>query len=979
MYQPLNFVKRPRAHINGSKCGLLNSRSVNEKEHSISELITDNDLLFLLVTETWWSSDENKSEVSRGFINPDGYDLRHTPRPSTIATRGGGVGVIFKDSLKARVIKFKSFSSFEYQITRLTSDKEVIYVTTVYLPSGYVSQTIPELQELLDHLLTLNGKHLVGGDFNIHVNENNSETQKLLQLFTSYNYVQNVSGPTQRSGNTLDLIFSFTNVSVSDVGFDTSVASDHKAVLFTLSVRDPGFPSKLISGRKWSTVSVESVQCDIKSGFSQFNPSSVENSVSQYNKILLAVADKHAPSREKRVTVRPESPWHNADLDREKRLKRKLENKHLSTNLIVDLEAYHEQRNVYNAKLLKTKQDYFRKEISTAAKPSEKSKICNKLLNREKKVVLPTHDTAKELTERFINYFSDKIKTIRTDLENLPPQQDPTDSNADFSGTPLLQFEPVSTDFVQDIIKKSPTKSCSLDPVPTWLLKQCTEELVPVLTTITNLSLACAEFSDTLKVAFVSPLIKKITLDCEILKNYRPVSNLSFISKLIERVVCTQLISHLKSNGLYEVFQSAYREFHSTETALLRVQNDLLLSVDDSGGVILVLLDLSAAFDTIDHDKLLNLLSDRFGIRGSALEWIRSYLTNRKQSVLIHGERSEELELIYGVPQGSVLGPILFTLYTTPLGDICRKHKLTFHLYADDTQLYIAFKPSESISKEEAKSRIEACVSDIRAWMAINMLKLNDDKTELLVITSQEHVSNSQGIILNVGGESVEPKPMDPPRNLGVTFDSTMCMKTHISKLCKSLNYKIYSIGKIRKYLDQKTTQTLVNSSVTSKMDYCNSLLYGLDDLSLRPIQLCQNNAARVITRQRKRDHITPALRKLHWLPVRQRITYKTLLLTYKCRVGKGPKYLSDLIQTYVPGRPLRSQDQNLLKCPPKHRLNHYGGRAFVRAAPTLWNKLPPHLREMWKVHTSDSDTIMKSIGQFKKGLKTHLFSSYFD
>ena len=827
--------------------------------------------------------------------------------------------------------------------------------------------------------MTLNGKHLVGGDFNIHVNENNSETQKLLQLFTSYNYVQNVSGPTQRSGNTLDLIFSFSNVSVSDVGFDTSVASDHKAVLFTLSVRDPGFPSKLISGRKWSTVSVESVQCDIKSGFSQFNPSSVENSVSQYNKILLAVADKHAPSREKRVTVRPESPWHNADLDREKRLKRKLENKHLSTNLIVDLEAYHEQRNVYNVKLAKTKQDYFRKEISTAAKPSEKSKICNKLLNREKKVVLPSHDTAKELAERFINYFSDKIKTIRTNLENLPTQQDPIDSYPEFSGIPLLQFEPVSTDFVKDIIKKSPTKSCTLDPVPTWLLKQCTDELVPVLTTITNLSLACADFSDTLKVAFVTPLIKKITLDCEILKNYRPVSNLSFLSKLIERIVCTQLVSHLKANGLYEIFQSAYREFHSTETALLRVQNDLLISVDETGGVILVLLDLSAAFDTIDHDKLLKLLSERFGIRGSALEWIRSYLSNRKQSVLIHGERSDELELIYGVPQGSVLGPILFTLYTTPLGDICRKHKLTFHLYADDTQLYIAFKPSESLSKEEAKTRIEACVADIRAWMAINMLKLNDDKTELLVITSQEHVSNALSFSLNVGGESVVPKPADPPRNLGVTFDSTMCLKYHISKLCKSLNYKIYSIGKIRKYIDRDTTRTLVNSSVTSKMDYCNSLLYGLDDVTLRSIQLCQNNAARIITRQRKREHITPALRNLHWLPVRQRIAYKVLLLTYKCRVGKGPRYLSDLLTTYVPTRTLRSQEQNLLKHPPKHRLNHYGGRAFIRAAPTLWNKLPPNLREMWMIKSNDNKDIMKAIGEFKKELKTHLFTSYFN
>ena len=979
LYQPLNFVKKAKARVNGAKCGLLNSRSVNKKEASISELITDQNLLFLILTETWWSSENDKSQVSRGLITPVGYDLLQTPRPSTSATCGGGVAVIFKDSLKARRIKFKLFTSFEYQITRLTSDREVIYVTAVYLPSGYGARTIPELQELLDHLLTLNGKHLVGGDFNIHVNENNSETRKLLQLFTSYNFVQNVVGSTHRDGNTLDLIFSSSNVTLCDLCFDTSVPSDHKSVIYTLSVRDPGFPTKLISGRKWSTISIESVQSDIKSGFDQFNPNSVEDSVSKYNKILEAVADKHAPSREKRVTVRPESPWFNADLLREKKQKRKLENKHISSNLVVDLEAYQKQRNLYNIKLTERKQEYYRNTIATSAKPSEKSKICNKLLNREKKVVLPTHDTAKELAERFINYFSDKIKTIRTDLENLPPQQDPIDSYTEFSGTPLLQFESVSTDFVESIIKKSPTKSCTLDPVPTWLLKQCTEELVPVLTTITNLSLACAEFSDTLKVAFVSPLIKKLTLDCEILKNYRPVSNLSFLSKLIERVVCTQLISHLKSNGLYEVFQSAYREFHSTETALLRVQNDLLLSVDESGGVILVLLDLSAAFDTIDHDKLLKLLSERFGIRGSALAWIKSYLSNRKQSVLINGERSEELELIYGVPQGSVLGPILFTLYTTPLGEICRKHQLTFHLYADDTQLYIAFKPSVTLSKEEAKSKIEACVSDIRAWMAINLLKLNDDKTELLVITSQKHVSEAQGIVLNVGGETVQPDPQDPPRNLGVIFDSTMCLKSHISKLCKALNYKIYSIGKIRRYLDQPSARTLVNSSITSKMDYCNSLLYGLDDKTLKPIQLCQNNAARVITRKRKHDHITPVLRELHWLPVRQRISYKTLLLTYKSRVGKGPKYLSDLLQTYVPGRPLRSQDQNLLKCPPKPRLNHYGGRAFVRAAPTLWNNLPPHLREMWKLQASDNDAIVKAIAKFKKGLKTHLFANYYE
>ena len=153
------------------------------------------------------------------------------------------------------------------------------------------------------------------------------------------------------------------------------------------------------------------------------------------------------------------------------------------------------------------------------------------------------------------------------------------------------------------MIHSSPTKSCAIDPIPTWLLKKCEDELIPVLTLIVNTSLSYAEFLKELKRAFLTSLIKKIILDADILKNYRPVSNLSFLSKSIERIVCVQLINHLDKNGLYEVFQSAYRQLHSTETALASVQNDILQAIDSCGGAILVLLDVSAAFDTIDHEK----------------------------------------------------------------------------------------------------------------------------------------------------------------------------------------------------------------------------------------------------------------------------------------------------------------------------------------------------------------------------------------
>ena len=231
-----------------------------------------------------------------------------------------------------------------------------------------------------------------------------------------------------------------------------------------------------------------------------------------------------------------------------------------------------------------------------------------------------------------------------------------------------------------------------------------------------------------MKIALITPLLKKILLDPETLKNFRPVSNLSYISKLIERVVAERLNYHLTSNNLHEVLQSAYEKFHSTETALLKVQNDLLMSIDADGGAILVLLDLSAAFDTIDHSVLLNRLSD-LGIHGAVLSWFKSYLTGRRQSVKIKGQRSSERDLPFGVPQGSVLGPILFTIYTIPLGNIARSHGLLYHLYADDNQLYLSFRPLDPASLKCSLDSVLKCVDEIKEWLSANFLKFNGDKT----------------------------------------------------------------------------------------------------------------------------------------------------------------------------------------------------------------------------------------------------------
>lgn len=441
------------------------------------------------------------------------------------------------------------------------------------------------------------------------------------------------------------------------------------------------------------------------------------------------------------------------------------------------------------------------------------------------------------------------------------------------------------------------------------------------------------------------------------------MSNLSFLSKLVERIVAVRFVDHLSENGLYELFQSAYRHLHSTETALLRVQNDILRAVDSSGGAILVLLDLSAAFDTIDHEKLLQILESSFGITGQALEWFRSYLTDRTQRVVIDGQYSNTSKLLFGVPQGSVLGPILFTVYTTSLGHIIRKHGLSFHLYADDTQLYIAVKPTDNSSISDTIVKIQICVSDIKRWMTKNLLKLNDDKTELLIITTKHLSSQVSSRTIQLCDHAISSSPA--VRNLGVMFDATCSMDQHVTNICKAAHWQIYRIGQIRKFLDIPTTKTLVNSLVTSRLDYCNSLLSRISQQNMQRLQRIQNTCARLVMRIPKHDHITEVLRDLHWLPVEKRIEFKVLLLTYKSLHGYAPQYLRDLLTPYEPGRSLRSENTYLLDTP-NTRLKTFGDRAFSKYAPELWNALPLIFRTL------------PSVDSFKKHLKTHLFHSVY-
>ena len=273
----------------------------------------------------------------------------------------------------------------------------------------------------------------------------------------------------------------------------------------------------------------------------------------------------------------------------------------------------------------------------------------------------------------------------------------------------------------------------------------------------------------------VQPLLKKPNLDPSILSNFRPISKLPFLSKVLEREVYVQLQSFLINNNIYEKFQSGFRTAHSTETALLRVLNDLLLSADSGSPVILVLLDLTAAFDTVDHRILLSRLEHLVGIKGTALKFFQSYLANRCFSVQLGDSISSVAPLTCGVPQGSILGPILFLLYVLPLGEIMIKHNISFHCFADDVQLYLPLK----VDGQAALLPLLDCLADIKAWLGANFLNLNESKTEAIVFgkISPAFYTDALGPLAS----NIRPSV----RNLGVIFDSAFKFQQQVSAVVR--------------------------------------------------------------------------------------------------------------------------------------------------------------------------------------------------
>ncbi|KAI2647989.1 putative RNA-directed DNA polymerase from transposon BS [Labeo rohita] len=547
------------------------------------------------------------------------------------------------------------------------------------------------------------------------------------------------------------------------------------------------------------------------------------------------------------------------------------------------------------------------------------------------------------ICEEFATFFNEKMTDIRSSIsKTLGPIQDPALFSPQYT---MNSFNKINKVELHKILSCLGNATCVLDPIPTYFFKEVIENIFLMVLDIVNLSLATGVFPETFKTAVIKPQLKKHNLDSSVLSNYRPISNIPFMSKILEKAVFRQINDFLMGNNIYEKFQSGFRQGHSTETALVKVVNDLRISMDINNISVLVLLDLSAAFDTVDHDILLNRLKEYTGLTGTVLNWFKTYLKGRKYFISLGDHVSGVHDIHFGVPQGSVLGPLLFSLYMLPLGKIIAEHGVSFHSYADDTQLcvYISVGPEDP----GAVNKLVNCLAGIVSWMNRHFLKLNEDKSEILLVGNE---LQRKKVLNSLGNLALQTKT--EVKNLGVILDSELTFKAHIDNVVKTAFFHLRNIARVRPFLNFEDAKKLTHAFIFSHLDYCNALLIGLPKKTIERLQLVQNAAARVVTHARKFAHITPIFADLHWLPVSFRIDYKILLLVFKALNGQAPLYISECLTVYIPNRSLRSSGSTLLNIP-MAKYKKYGQAAFCFYAPKTWNKLPINIRQASSLKSS--------------------------
>ena len=516
------------------------------------------------------------------------------------------------------------------------------------------------------------------------------------------------------------------------------------------------------------------------------------------------------------------------------------------------------------------------------------------------------------LAEIMNNYFINKIDTIR---QGLPQQSDDPlrtlkkimkNRSSEFSLT-CVHPEEVR----RIILNLKNSKSSGVDRIDTYIIKLMVDDILPAVTHIVNLSIQQAVFPSLYKIAKVIPLYKKE--DPLLPKNYRPVAILCILSKVIERVIFLQIVNYMNSNNLFHPNHHGFRAHHSPTSAMVQMYDTWVQAVDKGDLAGVCMLDMSAAFDVVDHSILLDKLK-LYGFDTNSLNWMKDYLSGRTQSVCIDGTLSPFLAVSVGVPQGSILGPLCYVLFTNDLPETVIESQSHVHFsqlttycekcgglccFADDSTLAVS-----DADQDILEQKLNLKYGILANYMANNKLKLNDDKTHLLIMsTRQKHRITDIKVKISTPNEVI--KPIESEKLLGVYIQKDLKWSTYIQNsdksLLRQLNTRLNALKMISGVASFKVRLMVANGIFCSKLIFQICLWGGTEEFLLNSLQVVQNNAARFVTRRGIYSSVEVILKECGWLNIRQLVFYHSVISIYKTLQTSYPKYIFNKLAREFP------------------------------------------------------------------------------